>query len=133
MNKFYVLVGSNIKPQINIEKGIALIRKLKIIELESMSKEYHSDPVGMEGNRFINIVLRCKTKLSFREVLSELKKIELLCGRIRDPKNKFTSRTLDLDIIDWNSEEAIIDGYQMPDPDIKKHDFIKIPYLEIKD
>lgn len=133
MNKFYVLVGSNIKPQINIEKGIALIRKLKIIELESMSKEYHSDPVGMEGNRFINIVLRCKTKLSFRETLSELKKIELLCGRIRDPKNKFTSRTLDLDIIDWNSEEAIIEGYQMPDPDIKKHDFIKIPYLEIKD
>ena len=133
MNKFYVLVGSNIKPQINIEKGIDLIRKLKIIELESMSKEYHSDPVGMEGNRFINIVLRCKTKLSFRETLSELKKIELLCGRIRDPKNKFTSRTLDLDIIDWNSEEAIIEGYQMPDPDIKKHDFIKIPYLEIKD
>ena len=133
MNKFYVLVGSNIKPQINIEKGIALIRKLKIIELESMSKEYHSDPVGMEGNRFINIVLRCKTKLSFRETLSELKKIELLCGRIRDPKNKFTSRTLDLDIIDWNSEEAIIEGYQMPDPDIKKHDFIKIPYSEIKD
>ena len=133
MNKFYVLVGSNIKPQINIEKGINLIRKLKIIEIESMSKEYHSDPVGMEGNRFINIVLRCKTKLSFRETLSELKKIELLCGRIRDPKNKFTSRTLDLDIIDWNSEEAIIEGYQMPDPDIKKHDFIKIPYLEIKD
>ena len=98
-----------------------------------MSKEYHSDPVGMEGNRFINIVLRCKTKLSFRETLSELKKIELLCGRIRDPKNKFTSRTLDLDIIDWNNEEAIIEGYQMPDPDIKKHDFIKIPYSEIKD
>ena len=30
-------------------------------------------------------------------------------------------------------EEAIIEGYQMPDPDIKKHDFIKIPYSEIKD
>ena len=52
---------------------------------------------------------------------------------VRDPNNKFTPRTLDLDIIDWNSEEAIIEGYQMPDPDIKKHDFIKIPYSEIKD
>ena len=67
------------------------------------------------------------------KTLSELKKIELHCGRIRDPNNKFTPRTLDLDIIDWNSEEAIIEGYQMPDPDIKKHDFIKIPYSEIKD
>ena len=133
MNKFYVLVGSNIKPQINIEKGIDLIHNSTIIEIESMSKEYHSDPVGMDGNRFINMVLKCKTKLSFRETLSELKEIELLCGRIRDPNNKFTPRTLDLDIIDWNSEEAIIEGYQMPDPDIKKHDFIKIPYLEIKD
>tara|TARA_B100000989_G_scaffold169265_1_gene126662 strand:+ start:1003 stop:1404 length:402 start_codon:yes stop_codon:yes gene_type:complete len=133
MNKFYVLVGSNIKPQINIEKGIELIHKSKIIEIESMSKEYHSDPVGMEGNRFINMVLRCKTKLSFRETLAQLKKIEMHCGRIRDPNNKFTSRTLDLDIIDWNGEEAIIEGYQMPDPDIKKHDYIKIPYSEIRD
>ena len=133
MNKFYVLVGSNIKPQINIEKGIDLIHKSKIIEIESMSKEYHSDPVGMDGNSFINMVLKCKTKSSFRETLSELKKIELHCGRIRDPNNKFTPRTLDLDIIDWNSEEAIIEGYQMPDPDIKKPDFIKIPYSEIKD
>ncbi len=133
MNKFYVLVGSNIKPQINIEKGIDLIHNSNIIEIESMSKEYHSDPVGMDGNRFINMVLKCKTKLSFRETLSELKEIELNCGRIRDPNNKFTPRTLDLDIIDWNSEEAIIEGYQMPDPDINKHDFIKIPYSEIKD
>ena len=133
MNKFYVLVGSNIKPQINIEKGIELIDKSKIIEIELMSREYHSDPVGMEGNQFINMVLRCKTELSFKETLSELKKIELHCGRIRDPNNKFTPRTLDLDIIDWNSEEGIIEGYQMPDPDIKKHDFIKIPYSEIKD
>ena len=74
MNKFYVLVGSNIKPQINIEKGIDLIHKSKIIEIESMSKEYHSDPVGMDGNSFINMVLKCKTKSSFRETLSELKK-----------------------------------------------------------
>ena len=41
MNKFYVLVGSNIKPQINIEKGIDLIHKSTIIEIDSMSKEYH--------------------------------------------------------------------------------------------
>ena len=66
MNKFYVLVGSNIKPQINIEKGIDLIHKSKIIEIESMSKEHHSDPVGMDGNSFINMVLKCKTKSSFR-------------------------------------------------------------------
>ena len=79
------------------------------------------------------MVLKCKTKSSFRDTISELKKIELHCGRVRDPNNKFTPRTLDLDIIDWNSEEAVIEGYQMPDPDIKKHDFIKIPYLEIKD
>ena len=108
MNKFYVLVGSNIKPQINIEKGIDLINKSKIIEIDSMSKEYHSDPVGMDGNSFINMVLKCKTKSSFRETLSELKEIELHCGRIRDPNNKFIPRTLDLDIIDWNSEEGII-------------------------
>ena len=47
--------------------------------------------------------------MSFRETLDYLKSVEKRCGRIRE-ENKFIPRTLDLDIIDWNSEEAIIEG-----------------------
>ena len=97
-----------------------------------MSSEFISKPVGMEGSDFINIVLRCSTNLEFLETNTLLKKIEAICGRERDPQNKFTSRTLDLDIICWNNFEGIIEGYKLPDPDIEKYDYIKVPLSEVK-
>jgi len=132
INNFYVLIGSNIEPAENIKKGLNLIEQENKIFLIKQSSDYQSEAVGMEGDDFINKVINCSTDMSFRETLDYLRSVEERCGRVRE-ENKFIPRTLDLDIIDWNSEEAIIEGYQMPDPDIKKHDFIKIPYSEIKD
>ena len=86
----------------------------------------------MEGSDFINIALRCSTNLEFVETNILLKEIEAMCGRERDPKNKFTPRTLDLDIICWNNFEGIIEGYKLPDPDIEKYDYIKVPLAEVK-
>ena len=131
MNRFYVLVGSNIEPQENVKKGLDLIKKNNEIVLEAVSSEYISKAVGMDGNDFLNLVLRCTTELSFKDSLNLLKDIEASCGRERDPNNKFTPRTLDLDIIVWNDFEGVIDGYELPDPDINKYEFIQIPLAEI--
>ena len=131
MNKFYVLVGSNINPHENVNKGLDLIKKNNEIVLEAVSSEYTSKAVGMDGNDFLNLALRCATELSFKDSLKLLKDIEASCGRERDPNNKFTPRTLDLDIIVWNDFEGVIDGYEVPDPDRKKYDFIQIPLAEI--
>ena len=131
MNKFYVLVGSNINPHENVNKGLDLIKKNNEIVLEAVSSEYISKAVGMDGNDFLNLALRCATELSFKDSLKLLKDIETSCGRERDPNNKFTPRTLDLDIIIWNDFEGVIDGYELPDPDINKYEFIQIPLAEI--
>ena len=131
MNKFYVLVGSNINPHENVNKGLDLIKKNNEIVLEAVSSEYISKAVGMDGNDFLNLALRCATELSFKDSLKLLKDIEASCGRERDPNNKFTPRTLDLDIIIWNDFEGVIDGYELPDPDINKYEFIQIPLAEI--
>ena len=132
MNRFYVLVGSNIEPQDNVKKGLNLIKESNEIKLEAASKEHISKAVGMDGDNFLNLVLRCTTKLDFIDIVSLLKNIEVLCGRTRDPNNKFTPRTLDLDIIIWNDFEGFIDGYELPDPDINKYEFIQKPLAEIK-
>tara|TARA_B100000614_G_C14448539_1_gene453259 strand:- start:42 stop:443 length:402 start_codon:yes stop_codon:yes gene_type:complete len=132
MNEFYVLVGSNINPSVNIELGLREIKSHPNLEIVKQSSFYESEPFGMEGNNFINLVLFLKSEKIFSEVLKILKKIESFCGRVRDPGNKFTPRTLDLDIIDWNGITGEIDGYQFPDPEIEKRDFIKKPYNEIK-
>ena len=130
-NNFYVLVGSNIEPTKNIKKGLNLIEQENKISLIKQSSDYQSKAVGMEGDDFINKVINCSTDMSFKETLNYLKSVEKRCGRIRE-ENKFIPRTLDLDIIDWNNYEGVIEGYQLPDPDIEKFEFIKNPYKEIQ-
>ena len=129
MNRFYVLVGSNINPQENVKKGLNLIKESIEVNLEAVSSEHISKAVGMDGDNFLNLVLRCTTELDFKDTVSLLKNIEVLCGRTRDPNNKFTSRTLDLDIIIWNDFEGFIDGYELPDTDINKYEFIQKPLV----
>ena len=132
MNRLYILVGSNIDPNENVKKGLNYLNQSDSIVVEAVSSEFISKPVGMDGSDFINIVLRCSTNLEFIETNILLKEIEASCGRERDPKNKFTPRTLDLDIICWNNFEGIIEGYKLPDPDIEKYDYIKVPLSEVK-
>ena len=132
MNSFYVIVGSNIEPKKNIKKGLNLIKESNEIKVEAVSSEHISKAVGMDGDDFLNLVLRCSSELDFKGTVSLLKNIEVLCGRTRDPNNKFTPRTLDLDIIIWNDFEGFIDGYELPDPDINKYEFIQKPLVEIK-
>jgi 2-amino-4-hydroxy-6-hydroxymethyldihydropteridine diphosphokinase len=132
MNKFYVLIGSNIDPHNNINLCLEKIAAYSDLEQIQLSSFYESEAFGMEGDNFINAVIYLKSKKNHKEILSLLKQIEHECGRVRDPKNKFTPRTLDLDIIDWNGFTGMLDDKQYPDPEIQQRDFIKIPYLELK-
>ena len=132
MNKFYVLIGSNIDPHNNINLCLEKIAAHSDLEQIQLSSFYESEAFGMEGDNFINAVIYLKSKKNHKEILSLLKQIEHECGRGRDPNNKFTPRTLDLDIIDWNGFAGMLDDKQYPDPEIQQRDFIKIPYLELK-
>ena len=132
MNKFYVLIGSNIDPHNNINLCLEKIAAHSDLERIQLSSFYESEAFGMEGDNFINAVIYLKSKKNHKEILSLLKQIEHECGRVRDPNNKFTPRTLDLDIIDWNGFTGMLDDKQYPDPEIQQRDFIKIPYLELK-
>ena len=40
MNRFYILVGSNIEPDINVKKGLDLIEESTEINLEAVRKGY---------------------------------------------------------------------------------------------
>ncbi len=129
-NNFYILIGSNIEPAENIEKGLNFIKQEKKIFVIKQSSEYQSKAIGMEGDDFINKVINCSTDMSFKETLDYLKNVEERCGRLRE-ENKFIPRTLDLDIIDWNNYEGVIEGYQLPDPDIENFEYVGIPYKEV--
>ena len=62
MNKFYVLIGSNIDPHNNINLCLEKIAAHSDLEQIQLSSFYESEAFGMEGDNFINAVIYLKSK-----------------------------------------------------------------------
>ncbi|MDP3920281.1 MAG: 2-amino-4-hydroxy-6-hydroxymethyldihydropteridine diphosphokinase [Candidatus Omnitrophota bacterium] len=116
MTSFFVSVGSNIDPEKNVPACIELLKQG--FRVANMSSIYETNPVGPAGDfKFWNFVVELDFGLSKVELEKKLKTIEDALGRKRDPQNKFSPRTIDLDIIGS-------DGWQ-------DAPFIVIPFAEI--
>ena len=57
----------------------------------------------------------------------------LITSDISAPEDQCSPHPLERLAISENDFEGVIDGYELPDPDIKKYDFIQIPLAEILD
>lgn len=116
MTEYFLSVGSNIHPKKNIPACLDLLRQE--FSLTRVSSVYKTVPVGIENSpHFWNLALALKSSLSREKLNEKLRQIESRLGRIRDPKNKFAPRTIDLDIL--------------PQSGYLKHAFIMIPLAEI--
>ena len=80
MNEFYVLVGSNINPSVNIELGLSEIKSHPYLKIVKQSSFYESEPFGMEGDNFINLVLLLESDKTFQRYLRSLNKLNLTVG-----------------------------------------------------
>lgn len=127
MSLITISLGSNIEPQLNLEKAINEIAKFAA--LEKTSKIYKSKSVGFEGNDFLNQVILCEVKVDLEETYCKLKKIEKEMGRVKNV-NKFSDRLIDLDLLTFNDE--ISEGkITLPHNDILKYSFVLVPFAEI--
>ena len=127
MSLITISLGSNIEPQLNLEKATDEIAKFAT--LEKTSKIYKSKSVGFEGNDFLNQVILCEVKVELEETYCKLKKIEKEMGRVKNVK-KFSDRLIDLDLLTFNDE--ISEGkITLPHNDILKYSFVLVPFAEI--
>ena len=127
MSLITISLGSNIEPQLNLEKATNEIAKFAT--LEKTSKIYKSKSVGFEGNDFLNQVILCDVKFELEETYFKLKKIETEMGRVKNV-NKFSDRLIDLDLLTFNNE--ISEGkITLPHNDILKYSFVLVPFAEI--
>ncbi|MGB1310981.1 MAG: 2-amino-4-hydroxy-6-hydroxymethyldihydropteridine diphosphokinase [Leucothrix sp.] len=127
MTQVYVDIGSNINRDENICACIHQLRKdfPGIV----LSAPYESCSEGFDGDNFINISAGFTTNLSFTELLSYLKAIEVQQKRTRDGA-KFGSRTLDIDILLFG--DAILKPHKdVPRAEILKYPFVLFPLAEI--
>ncbi len=128
MATIYVSLGSNINREENTRAGIAALKQ--VFGKLTLSSVYESEAVGFEGDAFYNMVIACEVSTAVHETNQLLRNIEDAHGRDRSGP-KFSSRTLDLDLLVY--DDLILDekGLKLPRGEILKNAFVLWPLAEI--
>jgi 2-amino-4-hydroxy-6-hydroxymethyldihydropteridine diphosphokinase len=126
--RIYISLGSNINREANTRAGIKALRQ-RFGELE-LSSVYESEAVGFEGDAFYNMVIACEVGEDVHSINRALAEIEDAHGRDRSGP-RFSSRTLDLDLLLY--DDLVIDenGLRLPREEILKNAFVLWPLAEI--
>ena len=128
MAKIYISLGSNIDRDRNTRSGIRALRE-RFGELE-LSSVYESEAVGFEGDAFYNMVIACEVDEDVHSINHALAEIEDAHGRNRSGP-RFSSRTLDLDLLLY--DDLVLDekGLRLPREEILNNAFVLWPLAEI--
>ena len=128
----YFSLGSNLGDRLsNLESALKEIKK-RIGKIEACSSVYNTEAIGFETNNdFLNICITCNTKLQPFEVLKEIQGIENLLGRVRKKTERYSSRTIDIDIIFYDNIVLESANLQIPHPEYHQRLFVLAPLVEI--
>lgn len=131
MNIAYIGLGSNIEPRKQyLDQAIQKLTENSKIKLQKQSSIYETEPVSYTNqDKFLNMVIEINTSFTSLELLIVCQEIETLLGRERMIKNG--PRTLDLDILLFNSENKDLDRLQIPHPRLHERAFVLVPLCEI--
>ena len=127
----FIGIGSNVGDAtdncIKAVKEIGLIKGNRIVKVSSL---YMTEPIShIKQDWFINCVVKIETDLTPYSLLSDLQKVEKRLGRKRDIRHG--PRTIDIDILIFNS--LIIDDNKLKIPHPRMHErrFVLEPLSEI--
>ena len=131
MAKVYIALGSNIGDrEASLREAIKFLKNHSSIKISKISSLYESEPVGpvKQGN-FYNMVVEIETELTPENLLSVCQLIE---QRLKRKKTvKWGPRTIDLDILLYDSLEVNLEELIIPHPEMKNRAFVLVPLLEI--
>ena len=128
MPRVWVSIGSNIERERHIRAALADLRE-KFGDLV-VSPVYETEAVGFAGDAFFNLVVGFDTVLAPSELHGLMREIEARHGRERSGE-KFSARTLDLDLLTYG--DAIIDegGKALPRDEILRYAFVLAPLADV--
>jgi 2-amino-4-hydroxy-6-hydroxymethyldihydropteridine diphosphokinase len=128
MATIYISLGSNINREHNTRAGIRAMRQ-RFGELQ-LSSVYESEAVGFDGDAFFNMVIACEVDEDVHSVNRALAEIEDAHGRDRSGP-RFSSRTLDLDLLLYDDLVLDENGLRLPREEILNNAFVLWPLAEI--
>lgn len=128
----FIGLGSNLSdPPQQVRRAIDKIQHLGCCSLEQCSSLYETPPMGPQDQpNYINAVVKIKTSLSPYELLGTLQCLENQQGRTRD-KGRWGARTLDLDILLYDTLVSQDPTLTLPHPGLPFRSFVLYPLFEI--
>jgi len=131
MIRAFVAIGSNIDPAVNVENALDLLaRRLIVTKISTVYKtEAEKRP---EQEQFYNCVIEIQTDMAPLELKFQvLRSIEAQLKRQRS-SDKYSPRTIDLDLILYGDLVLEENDLIMPDPDIARRFFLAAPLAELE-
>jgi 2-amino-4-hydroxy-6-hydroxymethyldihydropteridine diphosphokinase len=126
----YLALGSNLGDPVGHLRAALDELDRAVGRLIAVSGAYETEPVGLTDQpRFLNAVCALETALEPRELLVAMLKIETDQGRVRTVKNG--PRTLDLDLLIYESRVIDEPGLAVPHPRMGERAFVLVPLAEI--
>lgn len=128
MPRVYVGIGSNIDRENSIRGAV---RELTVhFGSLTLSPVYESKALGFEGENFFNLVAGFDSVEPIEQIEETLSRIELRLGRVRQ-ENRFSARTLDLDLLLYGDAVRHDSKVNLPHPDIRRYAFVLRPLADI--
>lgn len=124
----FISIGSNINREHNINSALDALQ-YEFGELKH-SSIYESDSVGFAGDAFYNLVSAFHCGKEASDIARQLKNIEAEHGRVRSAE-KFSSRTLDIDLLLYGQQIIHTESLSIPHKDIINYAFVLEPLVEI--
>jgi 2-amino-4-hydroxy-6-hydroxymethyldihydropteridine diphosphokinase len=132
MADVFIAIGSNLGDRKNnLSRAMFAMQRMGIT-LSAASSIYETEPWGpVKQSRYLNQVVRARTKLAPHALLRALRWIERSLGRDRSREQRFGPRTMDLDILIYDGTRRNTKALQLPHPRMLARAFVLIPLAEI--
>lgn len=128
----YVALGSNIGDRSwHLAEARRALAELPGTRIVGMSSIEETEPLGgVEQPWYLNQMVALETSLTPHELLTELQAIEARQGRVR--RERWASRTLDLDIVCYQHQSVHGPGLQVPHPGLAHRPFWQRELAELR-
>ncbi|MET0378869.1 MAG: 2-amino-4-hydroxy-6-hydroxymethyldihydropteridine diphosphokinase [Spongiibacteraceae bacterium] len=128
MTRVVIGIGSNIEPERHI---VAALDALSSVYGELLvSPVYESEAIGFAGPAFLNLVVALDTEQPLRDLSQQLLTIERGNNYLGGAE-KFSSRTLDLDLLLYGDLVGVFGSVKLPRADIVDYAYTLWPLVDI--
>ena len=128
MPQIWLSLGSNQQRKRHL--CMAMRRLREHLGEAQVSPLYESDAEGFSGPDFYNLVAGFETEQSPEELIALLYRIEDDLGRKRG-EQKFSSRSIDIDLLTYGDQIISVSGKKLPREDILDYAFVLKPLADI--